>query len=62
MLQILASGGLSYPHLGTEGDGHRILKQLGHSLHPTYPALTPLTGAHPGNSQLAGNVMHHAEL
>ncbi|KAL3153436.1 hypothetical protein ABBQ38_011771 [Trebouxia sp. C0009 RCD-2024] len=51
---VLATGGLSYPHLGTDGRGHQVLTKLGHSLHPMYPALTPLKGWHPGQQQLAG--------
>lgn len=45
---ILATGGLSFPAVGTDGTGHRIAReQLGHSLNDPYPALVPLTGAHP---------------
>jgi len=47
-------GGLSFPKMGTDGTGHRIMEGLGHSLKPVYPALTPLKGRHPSNSQLAG--------
>lgn len=51
---ILATGGLSVPTTGTDGDGHRILQALGQDLVPTYPALTPLKGKHPGSDNLAG--------
>lgn len=45
---ILATGGLSFPAVGTDGTGHRIAReQLGHSLNEPYPALVPLTGPHP---------------
>ena len=54
LYKVLATGGLSYPHLGTDGRGHQVLTKLGHSLHPMYPALTPLKGSHPGQQQLAG--------
>jgi predicted Rossmann fold flavoprotein len=40
---VMASGGLSVPHTGSDGAGLRIAERLGHVLHPTYPALTPLT-------------------
>lgn len=56
--KVLATGGLSYPHLGTDGRGHQVLTKLGHSLHPMYPALTPLKGSHPGQQQLAGTYLH----
>lgn len=51
---IIATGGLSVPSTGTEGDGHRMLKSLKQTLEAPYPALTPLTGAHPGHENLAG--------
>jgi predicted Rossmann fold flavoprotein len=51
---ILATGGLSVPTIGTDGMGHRILSGLNLPLRPTYPALTPLTGPHPGRQNLAG--------
>ena len=40
--------------MGTDGLGHRLVQRLGHSMHPLYPALTPLRGSHPAESQLAG--------
>eukprot|EP01133_Synstelium_polycarpum_P003780 gene3780-4359_t len=48
---ILTMGGLSYPAVGTEGHGYRMAKTLGHKVEQTYPALTPLTGRHPGGQQ-----------
>lgn len=50
----MATGGLSFPKMGTDGTGHRLVQRLGHSMHPVYPALTPLKGAHPAGGQLAG--------
>jgi predicted Rossmann fold flavoprotein len=40
---IVATGGLSVPNTGSDGLGLRVLAQLGHTMHPTYAALTPLT-------------------
>ena len=40
---IVATGGLSVPSTGSDGTGLRIVEALGHTLHPTYAALTPLT-------------------
>ena len=51
---VFATGGLSIPSTGTDGTGHSIAESLGHTLHPTYPALTPLTGPHPGREPLPG--------
>ena len=45
---IVASGGLSVPSTGSDGLGLDIVRRLGHSIHPTYPALTPLVATpHP---------------
>ncbi|KAL4426515.1 hypothetical protein ABPG77_008373 [Micractinium sp. CCAP 211/92] len=59
---VLATGGLSYPKLGTTGDGFQVLRHHGHSLHEPYAALTPLLGEHPGGQQLAGISLYDAEL
>lgn len=40
---ILATGGLSVPTTGSDGIGLTIARSLGHRIHDTYPALTPLT-------------------
>lgn len=39
---IVASGGLSVPATGSDGMGLVWARQLGHHVHATYPALTPL--------------------
>lgn len=54
---IVATGGLSVPATGSDGIGFTIARTLGHQVHETYAALTPLTfegtsSFHP--SQLAG--------
>ncbi|KAL4530050.1 hypothetical protein Ndes2526A_g04785 [Nannochloris sp. 'desiccata'] len=59
---ILATGGKSFPSLGTIGTGYEILTRLGHSLHVPYPALTPLLGNHPGGEKLPGLSVYNAEL
>lgn len=51
---IMATGGLSVPATGSDGTGLRILERLGHTLHDTYPALTPLTSDPPPHAALAG--------
>ncbi|KAK9816666.1 hypothetical protein WJX72_003465 [[Myrmecia] bisecta] len=59
---VLASGGQSFPSLGTTGTGYRLVQQHGHTLMQPYPALTPLKGPHPGGAQLAGTSLYTAEL
>ncbi len=39
---IVATGGLSVPATGSDGRGLGILRALGHTMHPTYAALTPV--------------------
>jgi predicted Rossmann fold flavoprotein len=39
---IIATGGLSVPNTGSDGFGLRLATQLGHTVHDTYAALTPL--------------------
>lgn len=51
---VLATGGLSVPQTGSDGFGLRQLATLGHAVHPTYPALTPLTLDPPAFADLAG--------
>jgi predicted Rossmann fold flavoprotein len=51
---ILATGGLSVPLTGSDGTGLEIARRLSHQIHPTYPALTPLTGTTPLLASLSG--------
>jgi predicted Rossmann fold flavoprotein len=51
---VLATGGLSVPSTGSDGTGLQIARDLGHTVHPTYPALTPLTGAPASFASLSG--------
>jgi len=39
---IVATGGYSVPNTGSDGAGLGILRRLGHTIHATYAALTPL--------------------
>jgi predicted Rossmann fold flavoprotein len=50
---IMSTGGRSLPRSGSDGGGWEILRQLGHTITPTYAALVPLVLAPP---------MFHAEL
>ena len=51
---ILATGGLSVPATGSDGFGLEQLGALGHTIRPTYPALTPITLEPPAFADLAG--------
>lgn len=53
---VVSTGGYSFPAVGTDGTGLRLLTGLGHKLSDggCYASLTPLKGPHPGGEQLAG--------
>lgn len=51
---ILASGGRSYPQMGSTGDGYALAAALGHSVTATLPALAPLRCEAPWVHALAG--------
>lgn len=51
---IVATGGLSVPNTGSDGLGLRELARLGHTIHPLYAALTPITAADPAFAALSG--------
>lgn len=40
---IIATGGVSYPGTGSDGDGHRLARSVGHNVTPLVPSLVPLT-------------------
>ena len=51
---VLATGGLSVPKTGSDGVGLDVANRFGHTMHPTYPALTPLLADPPPHAHLAG--------
>jgi predicted Rossmann fold flavoprotein len=51
---VLATGGLSVPKTGSDGLGLRLAERLGHTVNPTYAALTPLTVTPTPFGRLAG--------
>ena len=51
---VLATGGLSVPATGSDGFGLSLAERLGMRVHPTYPALTPLTADPHPHAALAG--------
>lgn len=59
---IMATGGKSFPNLGTTGTGYAILESLGHTVSSTYPALTPLKGILPASEELSGVSLTSVDL
>ncbi len=51
---VLATGGLSVPATGSDGTGIRLAARLGHEVHETYPALTPLIAEPAAHAVLSG--------
>lgn len=51
---IIASGGLSVPKTGSDGFGLALARALGHTIHPTYAALTPITAKPASFAPLSG--------
>src|SRR3954470_5522220 len=51
---IVATGGLSVPSTGSDGAGLKVLANLGHTIHRTYPALTPVVAEPAVFGSLAG--------
>lgn len=51
---VLATGGLSVPNTGSDGFGLAEAARLGHAVHRTYPALTPLTASPARHADLSG--------
>jgi len=51
---IVATGGLSVPATGSDGGGLEMLAGLGHTIHTTYAALTPVTADPAPFAELSG--------
>ena len=51
---VVATGGVSVPQTGSDGLGLKLVEALGHDVHPTYAALTPLTAEPAPFANLAG--------
>lgn len=51
---IVATGGLSVPATGSDGVGLTMARELGHTVHQTYPALTPLVDDGHRHAALSG--------
>jgi predicted flavoprotein YhiN len=59
---IIATGGRSLPRSGSDGSGWEILRNLGHTVTPAYPALVPLVlDERMFHAEISG-LSHDAEL
>lgn len=56
---IVATGGVSYPSTGSTGDGYAFAADLGHTVEPVRPSLTPLVSSHPQMPYLSGLLLRN---
>ena len=59
---IVATGGLSYPMTGSDGDGYRFAKGLGHRVTALHPSLVPLLTKEKWVSSLMGLSLKNVRL
>ena len=59
---ILATGGMSYPSTGSDGEGHAFMKAAGHSIVPCRPALTPIETSEAWCARLMGLSLKNVRL
>lgn len=58
---IVATGGLSYPATGSDGDGYAFAESVGMTVNETYPSLVPLTAGKPC-ADLSGLTLKNVRL
>lgn len=59
---ILATGGLSYPTTGSDGDGFRMAGMLAHTVMPCSPSLVPFVTAEEWCAALQGLALKNVEV
>lgn len=58
---VIATGGVSYPATGSTGDGYAFAADLGHTIEPVRPSLTPIVSSHPQFNYLAGTLLRNVK-
>ncbi len=59
---LIATGGLSYPKTGSDGDGLRMAKEMGIDLVPCSPSLVPMVSPDPLCAAMQGLSLKNVEL
>jgi predicted Rossmann fold flavoprotein len=59
---VLAMGGASYPATGSDGDGFRLAKSVGHSIVSIRPALIPLETSSFASTRAAGLQLQNSKV
>ena len=59
---IVCTGGMSYPRTGSDGDGYRLAKQVGHTVTPLSPSLVPVVSRDSLCAELQGLSLRNVSL
>jgi hypothetical protein len=59
---VIATGGVSYPATGSEGDGYKFAKAFGHTITPLKPSLVPIELNDPWLKELMGLSLKNVTL
>ncbi len=59
---IVTTGGMSYPATGSTGDGYLFAADLGHTIEPVRPSLTPLVSTHAQIKYLHGLLLKNVRV
>jgi predicted Rossmann fold flavoprotein len=59
---LIATGGASFPHTGSQGDGWRFAKDLGHKIVPVHPALSGVRLVDSTLTKCSGITIEEAQL
>lgn len=59
---ILCTGGMSYPRTGSDGDGYRLARAVGHTVTPLVPSLVPLTSSDRDCAAMQGLSLRNVSL
>lgn len=59
---IVATGGMSYPKTGSDGDGYRFAKQCGHTIVAPRPSLVPIETVESSPQELQGLSLKNVTL
>ena len=59
---IVCTGGASYPRTGSDGDGYRLAKKIGHTVTPLLPSLVPIVSRDKVCAEMQGLSLKNVSL
>jgi predicted Rossmann fold flavoprotein len=59
---LIATGGISYPKTGSDGDGYKFARQAGHTIIPLKPSLVPIVSEETYCSEMMGLSLKNVTL